>query len=174
MFRHHMSQFGSCASEVHKTLCYFFAGINIFLAIDFLADCSDDLIDDLNDDDSDERLDDLSLESHMKTTMLQTLIGPAIANIILAVLLIIGVYKRRPAFIRLFKLFIIAQIFVLLIACVFSYYVAMKREGSNVILLLVLIVSIALFGTEAWIVGDYHKLLLEELRVESLEESRVI
>lgn len=61
-----MSQFGSCASEIHKTLCYFFAGINIFLALDFLADFSDDLIDDLDDDDSDERFDDLSLTSQSK------------------------------------------------------------------------------------------------------------
>uniref|UniRef100_A0A8D8FPK1 (northern house mosquito) hypothetical protein n=1 Tax=Culex pipiens TaxID=7175 RepID=A0A8D8FPK1_CULPI len=43
MFRYHTSQFGSCAMEIHKTLCYFFAGINIFLALDLLTEYLDDI-----------------------------------------------------------------------------------------------------------------------------------
>ncbi|XP_053685231.1 uncharacterized protein LOC128734874 isoform X1 [Sabethes cyaneus] len=181
MFSRHTSQFGSCASEIHKTLCYFFAAINIFLALDLLADFSEDAIDDLDrdddDDDSDEYLFSQPMQGQWYRMSYGMLAGPALANIILAVLLVIGVYKRRPAFVRLFKWFVVAQMLVLLFALLYSYYFYINmfgRKGSIFTIWLVLVVSLALFGTEAWIAGDYYKLLLEELRIENLDSSLVI
>ncbi|XP_058458357.1 uncharacterized protein LOC131434983 isoform X1 [Malaya genurostris] len=164
MFRHHTAQFGTCASEVHKTLCYFFAGVNIFLAIDILADLSTgDILEKLDEDDSDERFDRQLLGSSISLLPL----GPALANIVLAVVLIVGVYTRRPAFIRIFKLFVIAQIVVLLFAVFFSHRFLLTHEESYIVNIIVLAIIIALFGTEAWIAGDYYKLLMEEIRLES-------
>ncbi|XP_062549854.1 uncharacterized protein LOC134214512 [Armigeres subalbatus] len=164
MFRHHMTQYGSCASEVHKTLCYFFAALNIFLALDMLADFSAVWFDAL--DDSGDRYNDaISVQSY-KMLMCLVIAGPAIANICLAVMLIVGVYKRRPTYIRVFRMFIMAQVIVICFLALFSYTIVLEHRGSHTIMLFVLVISIALFGAEAWIAGDYHKLLLDEMQLE--------
>ncbi|EAT43269.1 AAEL005264-PA [Aedes aegypti] len=172
MFRHHMTQYGSCASEVHKTLCYFFAALNIFLALDMLADFSSVWFDAL-DESSEQRYHGLTHVEAYKMLMGAFIAGPAIANVCLAVMLIIGVYKRRPTLIRVFRLFILAQVVVICFMALFSYSIVLEHRGSHTIMLFVLVVSIALFGAEAWIAGDYHKLLLEEMQLEETACLRV-
>uniref|UniRef100_A0A023EI35 Putative secreted protein n=1 Tax=Aedes albopictus TaxID=7160 RepID=A0A023EI35_AEDAL len=172
MFRHHMTQFGSCASEVHKTLCYFFAALNIFLAMDMLADFSSVWFDAL-DESGGERFQGVTDAEASKMAMGLIIIGPAIANVCLAVMLIIGVYKRRPTYIRVFRLFILAQVVVICFLAIFSYSIVLEHRGSHTIMLFVLVISIALFGAEAWIAGDYHKLLLEEMLLEETDCPRI-
>ncbi|XP_055628067.1 uncharacterized protein LOC129769683 isoform X2 [Toxorhynchites rutilus septentrionalis] len=159
MFRVHTSRYGSCASEIHKTMCYFFAGLNIFLTLHLMANLLHDDLEVL--DDLEEYFDRLGNKFFVG--------GPAVANFILAVMLIFGVYDRRPALIRVFQLFIIAQMVVIGIISVFVYTIVVQQEISNFFLLFVLTVFTALFGAEAWIAGDYYKLLLEEIRFESFE-----
>ncbi|XP_055628065.1 uncharacterized protein LOC129769683 isoform X1 [Toxorhynchites rutilus septentrionalis] len=178
MFRVHTSRYGSCASEIHKTMCYFFAGLNIFLTLHLMANLLHDDLEVL--DDLEEYFDRLGNKcksklfsfwfvTHFLVPFVVFVGGPAVANFILAVMLIFGVYDRRPALIRVFQLFIIAQMVVIGIISVFVYTIVVQQEISNFFLLFVLTVFTALFGAEAWIAGDYYKLLLEEIRFESFE-----
>lgn len=61
----------------------------------------------------------ISLPSSTVATDL--LISPCMANIVLAVLLIMGVAKRMPSFIRVFLIFMYVQIVFLLLVAVYTY-----------------------------------------------------
>ncbi|XP_058831182.1 uncharacterized protein LOC131689859 isoform X1 [Topomyia yanbarensis] len=158
MFRHHTARFGSCASEVHRTLCYFFAGVNIFIVIDLLADfTSNGFLDKFHDDDS----------ADARSPNLLIPLGPGLANVCLAVLLIVGVYTRRPGLIRIFKVFIVAQMVVLIFAIVFAFQFLWVRDDSYLPVIAIFAIAAVLFGIEGWIAGDYHKILLEEIQREN-------
>ncbi|XP_039441795.1 uncharacterized protein LOC120422436 isoform X1 [Culex pipiens pallens] len=169
MFRYHTSQFGSCAMEIHKTLCYFFAGINIFLALDLLTEYLDDIFAIFEDRTLANLDQDEAVEHSVVLAAFGFVVGPALANIVLAILLIVGVYQRRPMYVRIFRSFIFFQMVVVCILSVFSYKVILEHESSYIIMLLVLAITIALFGAEAWIAGDYYKLLMEEIHHENLQ-----
>lgn len=166
MFQHHMTHFGSCASEIHKTLCYFFGGLNIFLALDILADFSTVWFEMA---DSQERFHGEPNEDAYRIVKFIVIAGPAVANICLAIVLIVGVYKRHPTYVRVFRMFILAQMVMICILALFSYSTVLKHRGSYTIMVFVLVISIALFGAESWIAGDYYKLLLEEIDQEEKE-----
>lgn len=114
MFRYHTSQFGSCALEIHKTLCYFFAGVNIFLALDLLTEYLDDIFEifehrtlaNLEQDEAVEHSGEIARSSGLNWLVYGShfflavvlaafgfVVGPALANIVLAILLIVGVYQ---------------------------------------------------------------------------------
>lgn len=169
MFRHHMTHFGSCASEIHKTLCYFFGGLNIFLALDILADFSAVWFEMADSQEPMVFLGDQPTGDAYRIGTFVLIAGPAVANVCLAVVLIVGVYKRHPTFVRVFRMFIMAQMIIICILAAFSYSTVLKHRGSNTIMLFVLVVAIALFGAESWIAGDYYKLLLEEINLEEKE-----
>uniref|UniRef100_A0A8D8JPQ8 (northern house mosquito) hypothetical protein n=1 Tax=Culex pipiens TaxID=7175 RepID=A0A8D8JPQ8_CULPI len=94
MFRYHTSQFGSCAMEIHKTLCYFFAGINIFLALDLLTEYLDDIFAIFEDRTLANLDQDEAVEHSVVLAAFGFVVGPALANIVLAILLIVGVYQH--------------------------------------------------------------------------------
>lgn len=100
------------------------------------------------------------------------LISPCFANIILALLLIAGVAKRRPSFIKIFLIFTYMQIVVLLLIAVYMYRLVvhgrhdLRLDAHGVGIL------IALFGLEAMIASGGLKAVI--VQQNSVQEGTTV
>ncbi|XP_055608018.1 uncharacterized protein LOC129755512 isoform X2 [Uranotaenia lowii] len=174
MFRHHTSQYGSCSKDTHRTLCIISAILNIFVAQALFSSCTDQLIkflapsrfnfDALEHGEFD--ADKFINRMHMNFYAMLIMTGPTFANIILAGIMLVGIYRKRPGLVYVFRMFCFGQI------ALFCLVVLATISMGDPLFTLGFVVFIALLAVEAWITGDYYKILLRE--VHSQPESAEI
>ncbi|XP_029725800.1 uncharacterized protein LOC109420233 isoform X3 [Aedes albopictus] len=127
--------------KLYKVLCYLTAVLNILLVIQVVIHVV------------------LPVPSR---AIADILFPPCLGNLCLAVILIFGVAKRMPSFIRLFRIFMFAQMaFLLMIAVYFFRLVVHGREDMRVAINATLML-IALFGIEALIASGGLQAVLSE------------
>ncbi|XP_062549856.1 uncharacterized protein LOC134214513 isoform X2 [Armigeres subalbatus] len=127
--------------KLYKILCYLTAVLNILLVIQIVVNV---------------------ISPIPSNAIADILLPPCMGNLCLAVILIIGVSKRMPSFIKLFRIFMFVQMaFLLLIVIYFFRLVVHGREElrvpANASLML-----IALFGVEALIASGGLQAVLSE------------
>ncbi|XP_055608020.1 uncharacterized protein LOC129755512 isoform X4 [Uranotaenia lowii] len=83
----------------YKLMCYVAASFNIMLVLEIITEV-------------------VLPARHSEANVLAS---PCLANLILAVLLIFGVWKRIPSFIKIFKIFMYLQMAFLLIIAIYCY-----------------------------------------------------
>ncbi|XP_038119926.1 uncharacterized protein LOC6051030 isoform X4 [Culex quinquefasciatus] len=126
--------------KIYKLLCYLAAIANIALVLEIIVN--------------------VALPARSRATDL--LISPCMANIVLAVLLIMGVAKRMPSFIRVFLIFMYVQIVFLLLVAVYTYRLVVHGRHELRMAAHGACMLIALFGLEAMIASGGLKAVLSE------------
>ncbi|XP_058458361.1 uncharacterized protein LOC131434983 isoform X5 [Malaya genurostris] len=117
--------------KLYKFMCYMVAITNICLVLDVVVNVV------------------VPARSRVAADMI---LSPCMANIVLAVLLITGVAKRMPSFIKVFRIFMWVQmIFLLLIAIYLYRLVVHGREELRADLR----VALMLFGLENQVFSDW-------------------
>lgn len=82
-------------------------------------------------------------------------------HIFMAILLIVGINKRRPGFVRSFR--VVVQLFLVL-KCIYSLHSAQPFT----------ILFIAFFAAEVWITYKYSNILAEEIRQEGMSSLLIV
>ncbi|XP_039441804.1 uncharacterized protein LOC120422436 isoform X4 [Culex pipiens pallens] len=136
--------------KIYKLLCYLAAIANIALVLEIIVN--------------------VALPARSRATDL--LISPCMANIVLAVLLIMGVAKRMPSFIRVFLIFMYVQIVFLLLVAVYTYRLVVHGRHELRMAAHGACMLIALFGLEAMIASGGLKAVL--LEYTPLQEGTVM
>ncbi|XP_039441801.1 uncharacterized protein LOC120422436 isoform X3 [Culex pipiens pallens] len=137
--------------KIYKLLCYLAAIANIALVLEIIVNVA------------------LPARSRVATDLL---ISPCMANIVLAVLLIMGVAKRMPSFIRVFLIFMYVQIVFLLLVAVYTYRLVVHGRHELRMAAHGACMLIALFGLEAMIASGGLKAVL--LEYTPLQEGTVM
>ncbi|XP_058831185.1 uncharacterized protein LOC131689859 isoform X3 [Topomyia yanbarensis] len=129
--------------KLYKVLCYMVAILNILLVLEIIIDVV------------------VPARSRVAADMI---LSPCMANIVLAVLLIAGVSKRMPSFIKVFRIFMFVQMAFLLLIAIYLYRLVVYggeefRTPAKAALML-----IGLFALEAAIASGGLKAVLSEPR----------
>ncbi|XP_053685239.1 uncharacterized protein LOC128734874 isoform X3 [Sabethes cyaneus] len=127
--------------KLYKVLCYLTAALNILLVIEIIYDVV------------------IPVRSRVAADMI---LSPCMANIVLAVLLIVGIAKHMPSFIKVFRIFMYVQMAFLLLIAIYIYRLVVHGKEELRPAAHGAVMLIALFGLEAIIAsGGLHAVLSE-------------
>ncbi|XP_055608017.1 uncharacterized protein LOC129755512 isoform X1 [Uranotaenia lowii] len=169
MIRSQTSRNGSGSIIALQRLCLIFAILNIFAVCGLLDFCIGQLLaffdpknyhfveeDDDHDTENDDDYETDEIPEWIYDVSYFLIIGPTIVNAVLATILMIGISKKRPGFLYMFRMFCLGQmgLFCFLVLGTFSMVEASLTLGF--------IIFAALLGVEAWITGNYYTILLRE------------
>ncbi|XP_058458359.1 uncharacterized protein LOC131434983 isoform X3 [Malaya genurostris] len=129
--------------KLYKFMCYMVAITNICLVLDVVVNVV------------------VPARSRVAADMI---LSPCMANIVLAVLLITGVAKRMPSFIKVFRIFMWVQMIFLLLIAIYLYRLVVHGREELRADLRVALMLFGLFGLEAAIASGGLNAVLHEPR----------
>ncbi|EAT43270.1 AAEL005260-PA [Aedes aegypti] len=127
--------------KLYKLLCYLTAVLNIFLVIQIMFRV---------------------IIPVRSTGLADILFPPCMGNLGLAAILIIGVAKRMPSFIKLFRIFMFIQMAFLLLISVYFFRLVIHGQEEMRVPANGTLMLIALFGIEALIASGGLQAVLSE------------
>ncbi|XP_058458360.1 uncharacterized protein LOC131434983 isoform X4 [Malaya genurostris] len=128
--------------KLYKFMCYMVAITNICLVLDVVV----------------------NVVVPARSRAADMILSPCMANIVLAVLLITGVAKRMPSFIKVFRIFMWVQMIFLLLIAIYLYRLVVHGREELRADLRVALMLFGLFGLEAAIASGGLNAVLHEPR----------